>query len=381
MRNPDAAAPATLEIARADLIPWAREELQVGPEAGVDEFRRTLLERLEKESWFPSTEAQYALETLALRSAEERRALVGVGGGSFFWAAEKKLREEVERFAEGFFQQSPPQRTIAWQRLAERCRTFPTLAHRLRALQPGLEVVVPRTGHDRAVLDLAEHLTQLFTLRPEERSKRRRTPDERLTATLPQWRDAAGRLQRQLPLVAALEPGLVNALLTAKKRSVSRLGELVPAFDTDGSARAHDYGGPKKSRKIFNLAPGQGVAILRNGWVIVVAMFAIRVYLNFLSSSKSPPALSTPRAQQSPGAYGRVERDLNAIDREPGNRKVAEALERLKAQQQAPRPAPFVPRSPPMPNPVPNPNRSANPSFNRPSSRPNPGPAIPARPR
>jgi len=214
MRNPE-----QMEIPRVELTPWAREELKVGPETGAEQFRQTLFERLEKESWLPATETQYALETLALRSAEDRKATVGVGGGSFFWSTEKKLREEVERFATAFFQLPPPQRTAEWRRLEERCRMFPTLAFRLRGLQPGLEVVIPQTGFDRATLDLAEHLSQLYTLRPDARAQRRRSPDERLTKTLPQWREAAARLQRMLPQVAALDAALVNTLATAKQRA------------------------------------------------------------------------------------------------------------------------------------------------------------------
>ena len=75
MRNPE-----QMEIPRVELTPWAREELKVGPETGAEQFRQTLFERLEKESWLPATETQYALETLALRSAEDRKATVGVGG-------------------------------------------------------------------------------------------------------------------------------------------------------------------------------------------------------------------------------------------------------------------------------------------------------------
>lgn len=212
MPNPEPA-----EIPRAELTPWARDELNMGASAGADEFRRTLFQRLEKENWVPPCEAQYALETLALRSAEDRKSVVGVGGGAFFWSAEKKLREEVERFAASFFELPPPQRTAEYRKLEERCRLFPTLAHRLRGLKPGLDVVIPQVGFDRATLDLAEHLSRLFVLRPNDRAQLRRTPDERLAKTLPQWREAAARLQRQLPQVAKFDPVLIDALV-AKQR-------------------------------------------------------------------------------------------------------------------------------------------------------------------
>jgi hypothetical protein len=268
--------PEPAEIPRAELIPWAREELSVGANAGADEFRRTLFQRLEKENWVLPCATQYALETLALRSAEDRKAVVGIGGGSFFWSAEKKLREEVERFAASFFQLPPPQRTAEWRKLEDRCRLFPTLAHRLRGLQPGLDVVIPQIGFDRATLDLAEHLSRLFVLRPNDRAQLRRTPDERLAKTLPQWRDAALRLQRQLPQVAKLEPGLVESLATAKARgnqaAVSQLGE--PLRKNVAVSAESPYPYRTQRGRFSGVLEASLESFLRRGaWALVVALF------------------------------------------------------------------------------------------------------------
>ena len=271
MPNPEPA-----EIARAELMPWARDELKVGATAGADEFRRTLFQRLEKENWVPPCEAQYALETLALRSAEDRKAVVGVGGGSFFWSAEKKLREEVERFAASFFELLPPVRAAEWRKLEDRCRLFPTLAHRLRGLKPGLDVVIPQAGFDRATLDLAEHLSRLFVLRPNERAQLRRTPDERLAKTLPQWREAAQRIQRQFPQVAKLEPALLESLATAKARAnqaaVAQLGEPLRRNVAVSSESPYAY--RAQQGRFSGVLEASLERFLRRGaWAIGVALF------------------------------------------------------------------------------------------------------------
>jgi hypothetical protein len=290
MPNPEPA-----EIPRAELTPWARDELNMGASAGADEFRRTLFQRLEKENWVPPCEAQYALETLALRSAEDRKAAVGVGGGAFFWSAEKKLREEVERFAASFFELPPPQRTAEYRKLEERCRLFPTLAHRLRGLKPGLDVVIPQVGFDRATLDLAEHLSRLFVLRPNDRAQLRRTPDERLAKTLPQWREAAARLQRQLPQVAKLEPGLVESLATAKARgnqaAVSQLGE--PLRRNVAVSAESPYAYREQRGRFSGVLEASLESFLRRGaWAFVVAIF---VGIRACSSGlESPPIRIDP---------------------------------------------------------------------------------------
>lgn len=210
------------EAARADIprtawVPWAYEEAKIAPDATAAVVRQEVCRRLEREEWVPSAEGQFSIDTLLARDGEARPTVLE-GSGEFIVAAEKKFAAEVETFAAGYFSYPPDARAAKLNALMQRARPFPPVLFRLRELQRGVKVVVPRTGPDRAMLDLAEHMAQLFVLNPEQRARRRRQPDDRLLQTLPHWRNAAKSLSLHYPTVASLEPTLLRSLTTKQVR-------------------------------------------------------------------------------------------------------------------------------------------------------------------
>jgi len=254
-----------IDLPRTAWIPWACVESNIAPDAAAAVVRQEVCRRLEREEWVPSTEGQFAIDTLLTRDGEPRPTVVE-GSGEFIIAAEKKFATEVDTFALAYFSYPPETRAVKLNALAQRARPFPTVLHRLRELQRGVKVVVPRTGNDRAMLDLAEHVAQLFVLKPEERARRRRQPDDRLLQTLPQWRNAAKTLWSKHPTVAALEPMLMRSLTTKQVRETREYRSR-----TEPRRRSSSSGG------IFNVV-GEllGMALSHRWAVAIVCLVGVR---------------------------------------------------------------------------------------------------------
>lgn len=97
------------DMPRTVWVPWAYEESNIAPNAAAEVVRREVCRRLERDEWVPSTEGQFAIDTLLARDSEPRPTVLE-GSGEFIVAAEKKFAAEVDRFAAGYFSFPPEAR-------------------------------------------------------------------------------------------------------------------------------------------------------------------------------------------------------------------------------------------------------------------------------
>jgi hypothetical protein len=251
-------------------------------------------------------------------------------------------------------------------------------------LQPGLGVVIPQTGHDRARLDLAEHVGQLFTLRPEARSQRRRTPDERLAQTLPQWREAAQRMQRMLPQLAGLEGALIESLATAK----SRVGVRLPTTKAEFAAATRGTGAPADTSFSFGDQGGSGAAhrpqkktslrvILPVAFAVTILIVRVISLINKfddMGTGSSRRNHSGPTFNTGQGGNGYVPRTPPGNTGIPGGppSPYSQVPYPQMPNTRVPNPQPFVPRSPNVPQPYGGPSQPRG-GYAPGPSRPSPG--------
>jgi hypothetical protein len=199
---------------------WAVEYLELGPQASAEEVRALWLRRLPADDFVPSSEAHWALAALLSRKTEggwEARADEAAAA-----AEAERLRDEVEAFAQQFWEFPPEERRRRWEGLATRCAFEPALRARLNLLKPGLAVDSARPpGGDAWMVLLARDIREQFVLRPGPRAAARRILLSRIQNDRP-WRVAALRLRQSYPILAALGNDLLDRLLTETPQPVPR---------------------------------------------------------------------------------------------------------------------------------------------------------------
>jgi hypothetical protein len=194
---------------------WAAEQLEVSANASAEEVRAAWLRRLPADDFVPSSEARYALHTLLHPQAEDGWRTKAQEAADE--QDEERLRGEVEAFAVQFWEVPLGERRQRWQSLAERCAFAPALRARLRQLEAGLDVNARDLSEDARVVELAEHVSELFVLRPGPRARARQAFLRRTRANREEWRTAARRLCCVSPKLAALGKDLLNKIKNARK--------------------------------------------------------------------------------------------------------------------------------------------------------------------
>lgn len=206
---------------------WAAEQLGLNPQATPKEVRAAWLRRLPEKEFVPPTEARWALELLLDPRAEgywqaraEEAATAAEG---------EQLRAEVKTFAHRFWDLSIEERRRTWQELYDRCSFARPLQARLRLLEAGLTVDTQVTHANARVVELAEHVRELFVLRPGPRARTRQDLLRGMLDKRKEWKAASRRLRRANPKLAALGDDLLRRIKTAlpKRKPIHTLPRWV----------------------------------------------------------------------------------------------------------------------------------------------------------
>jgi hypothetical protein len=295
------------EAAVPDLTAWARRTLSLPEHGSRIEERKLLFRHLAQENFIPSPDWQEALNLLFRRGPAHPPAAHGL------WTEEARLRDEVNAFAAGFFAMEPVTRRARWQALEAECRPFPPLAARLRALEPGLGAE-SACGSDRSpqVNDLARQVTELFVLRPAERTNRRQELFHQLRANAQEWTPAAKGLQKRYPALAALEPQLVDQLTTwgeTRKRLQKAWGKAAPAPSSSKASTAGKsvgWGGAVLAfivlRLLFNLGSHSSRPTSPPSYQVPQFQVQQRTFQNFSNTVPIAPNATAPFTQTAPNS-------------------------------------------------------------------------------
>jgi hypothetical protein len=274
----------------ADPRLWAADHLGLDPDTPPREARAAFLRALPESDFVPPETWHEAVRVLS------RSGAAGPPGAQALADFEEWLRDAVEEFAADFFRLPAAARRQRWQELVRRCTWSPPLSARLWALEPGLDIDRTRqvTGHPRAA-SLANHVYDLFVLRPADRATRGRAVVDVMRGEMAEWEAAARHLQDKYPAVAALEPGLVGRLAhwsLRRQRAARKRQRQSPVACAPTPAPAPSKGG----------GGGWGLAGILIG--IVIALVRIVSEANKTPSPKYPeikiPEFHAPDFQPPP---------------------------------------------------------------------------------
>lgn len=196
---------------------WAAEQLGLSPHASSEEARAAWLRRLPEDDFVPSSESRWALAALLRRPQDggwEARA-----DEAAFVAEEERLRDEVETFATQFWDIPVGERRRRWEELRDRCAFAPALRARLRLLEPGLAVEARIASEDERVIHLANHVREIFVLRPGLRARARQEILHGMRKNRQKWKAAAQNLRHACPEFASLGDDLLDRLRAAKAKT------------------------------------------------------------------------------------------------------------------------------------------------------------------
>ncbi len=256
--------------AEFDPRPWAAAQLEVPPDAPPADARAALRCRLADDDFVPPWGVQQAGEILLqgnrsnLAQAQARLE------------EEQRLWAEVDDFAGEFFDMPPEKRRRRWQSLRVAGAFSPLLTARLRALEPGLNVLPPGEAAPD-VAELARHVCDLFVLRPAARAAHRQTLLLHMKADIRRWQ-AAARVLRPLP-VAALLPDFVDYVAYRE----TRLRQQAKAM--------------AKRQKAAELAAVGTSGTNPSGswtWVLIVVGIVLGIVRGTAESNRSPSPRPTP---------------------------------------------------------------------------------------
>jgi hypothetical protein len=248
---------------------WAAEQLGLSPHASADEVRAAWLRRLSADDFVPSSESRWALEVL-LQRQPEGGWMKKADEAASRWE-EERLRGEVEAFALGFWDLPTEERRRRWQMLTDRCTFAPALCARLRRLEAGLDVDSSNPVDGKKVIELVEHVRELFVLRPEPRARARQKILHSIHANWNEWRIPAQRLRHAYPTIAALGKVLLDEIRRGKPMTIR------PRI------RPQPHPQPSEEKNI-------DWSSLKWTWIVVgVCLAFLRIYDHKPSSPPAPP--------------------------------------------------------------------------------------------
>jgi hypothetical protein len=186
---------------------WAAEVLGVASVAPRPAITAALLARVRDEDFVPGPEVAVAFEVLvgcASVDGEAKRVWqVGI---------ESRLRADVERFAQSFFDVPPADRQAAWQLLRQRAENWPALRRRLMRWEPGLTVpaVEPALLEQPHVAALTSLIASCFVATPPESARLRCAQGREIHEHHAGWLQAAHTLHALRPDFVRLAPDLID---------------------------------------------------------------------------------------------------------------------------------------------------------------------------
>lgn len=192
---------------QSDRAEWARETLEIPPDAPPGEARSHVLRQLKAVDFVPDDSWQDALEVIL----ENRWSAPGPAPLAYYHARESALREAVIQFAESYFDLRPAVRRERWARLNEPCQTFPPLRRWMKHLAAGLDVE-PRFSDSlpESTILFGNLICREFLQLPGDAGHEIRHNLAMLYRDVKRWRGVARDFQRDFPDVARLSPGTIK---------------------------------------------------------------------------------------------------------------------------------------------------------------------------
>jgi hypothetical protein len=261
------------------LTRWAAEQLELEPNVSLREARAAFVAKLPDEDFVPPLRWQQAYRVLGADAVGPAVVVQALAD------EETRLRTEVECFAVEFWQLNGERRRERWQEIFAACAALPTLAARLRALEPGLKIATEAAPSDAAARELIEILRELFILRPLPRAIRRQEFLRELGADRIRQMEKAARELRGTPF-AALAPDLIEQLTSWSYRA-----ELRPKVRRQREKAAAAAAAAERARSTSSGNSG------RFAWLyIAIAVGLIRVCAGGFNqkSSYNPPSHTPP---------------------------------------------------------------------------------------
>jgi hypothetical protein len=208
--------PATFANRLDQRLDWAREQVGVAPGASLEAVRRRFLAALAKENFVPDEGLDRAFRTLRW---EAEGVIDADDPPEFVKTEEQRLQEEVEKFAGEMFGLPVAERRRRWAEVYRRAEHSLRMRARLEALAPGLDAdlnTVDDSARAMHVKTLARYAMELFPQRPTPRAVRRHALLQVLHKDdIKPWRQAAQRLKKKYPHLAALAPELIDQVAVA----------------------------------------------------------------------------------------------------------------------------------------------------------------------
>lgn len=240
-----------------DAISWAARRLEAGDDLSRPTIRQQFLKRLATSEFLPEPSLASAFAVL-----DRPEAPLSPTVQANVWAQEgERLGQEVEGFAERFFQLPCGERNQLFQHLSNQCQFHPTLQSRLADLKAGLNVrvdVSDAAGED--VQRLAHETADQFVLSPSQRALRRR----RLTSELSdaRWRQAVQDLADENHDLSKLEPVFFSVVGSAQPDP-----EMARARLESSVQRQIQFDDLVEQR--------QTASKRRSGWVVAIGVFVV----------------------------------------------------------------------------------------------------------
>ncbi len=191
-------------------LQWAAAQLGVDPGADPAEVRAAFRARLAAVDFVPPAAWREALLVLTER-AQDLPLTEASEEGCLAW--EERTRSEVEKWISQFWTLPADERRREWDQLIEQCQGYPPLLERLRLVEPGLAIELPKEAAEGSMLLLAEFIQQLFLLRPAGQAAARFHFFSSNRGTLRSWQKVATALQKRHPDIASLCLGFTAELI------------------------------------------------------------------------------------------------------------------------------------------------------------------------
>jgi hypothetical protein len=264
----------------------AADQLGVPPDAPPADARAAFLRRLPATSFLP------APPLCAAATALIGRPIAGASSADL-QLNEGVLHADVAAFARMFWSLAPQNRRLQWPNLLARVSDDQLLAASLRRLEAGIDLPdATAGGGPPRPKEIVGMIQSLFVLGPFDRASRRRELLDALPPPAAGWEQAARNVQHHYPSHAALEPALIERLMTWTRRpkpdprAVSRPAPTW-GFQVQGGLQVPQV------RPVTSRQSSAGWTV---GLLIAVVVTALRVAVGGNQETRRPqtPAYSIP---------------------------------------------------------------------------------------
>jgi hypothetical protein len=267
---------------------WAADVLGVAVDAPQSAVTAALLTRVRDDDFAPRPDVAVAFDVLigcASVDGEEKRV----------WQAgvESRLRADIERFTQSFFDLPSKDRKTAWESLLQRAETWPSLRRRLMRLERGLPLSAPEPDwlQQPHVADLVLLIRSCYLATPPEAARLRRAKGPEIQEDRVGWLQAAHTLQALRPDFARLgadildwvvggaanyvDSHLAPRIFSKARQQPSPTPRATPIFDDLEfiDATAKEVRDRRDRRAEQDVRPPSETNPSPSGWWVIVAIF------------------------------------------------------------------------------------------------------------